>query len=133
VNIAEVISQLSDGTWPMLDNPGAGMREDMDRQSREIADEADTLAAPFRTPAGKACLELLLRKTLLRPLVPLPIGSSSAEQVALYAAQRQGQNGVVTMILQALAGGSTPVETEPAADAPLQSAARSKGSKRTKG
>lgn len=85
-----------------LDKAGAGFAEDMARQREQLLIEAATLAAPFRGEPGRRCLEALVAKTVLRPLVP-PLTGQTAEQIALYACQREGQNQIVAILMQAVA------------------------------
>jgi hypothetical protein len=97
----ELVQKLAAGGWGMFENLAQSTSEDFARQREELAAQAAVLAAPFKTPEGKRCLELLVEKTILRPLVP-PVEGTTLEQQALYANRREGQNGVVAIILNAL-------------------------------
>lgn len=97
----ELLQKIGSGGWGALENASKNIQQDFERQRAEIMAEAATLAAPFRTPEGKRCLELLIRKTIMRPLV-MPIEGMSLEQQALYSNRREGQNQVIAMICNAL-------------------------------
>lgn len=97
----ELMDKMFSGGWDSFENLSKNAGEDLERQNAEMLAEAATIAAPFRTPEGKRCLELLFRKTIARPLI-MPIEGMTLEQQALYASRREGQNGVVAIILNAL-------------------------------
>lgn len=69
----------------------------------EAQSEAAIVAACFATPAGHACLDWLVAKTLMRPPSDQEFAATSVEQYALLKARREGQNGVIYMILNAIA------------------------------
>lgn len=100
---SEITSRLgaSQG-WDRFEDMGRNAAEDFKRQREEMLAEAALIARPFKTPDGQALLDLLVKRTLFRPLAK-PIEGYTMEQQALYAAQREGQNQIVAMILQAIA------------------------------
>lgn len=88
--------------WDRIEAPAANFEKDRDAQHRAMLDDASVIAKPFQSDAGRACLKVLVERTLLRPLVSLPVEGQTAEAQAMYAAMRQGQNSVVTIIINAL-------------------------------
>ena len=97
----EILQKAASGGWGAFENLAKNAQQDFDKQRAEIMAEAATIAAPFRTPEGKRCLELLMLKTIMRPLA-MPIEGMSLEQQALYSNRREGQNQVIAMICNAL-------------------------------
>lgn len=67
-----------------------------------LAAEAKIYADTFETDAGKRCLELLIRKTLLRTDNAEEQAATTAERVALLAERRAGQADIVHDIMAAL-------------------------------
>lgn len=94
--------KMATGGWPALENAATNAKADMERQRATMQARAAELAAPFLSPAGKLALEILIKATLLRPLVK-PAEGYSLEQQAMYAMRREGQNEIVQTILNAVA------------------------------
>ena len=105
---------MTDWTQDMLEQafntPGWGAFEDLTKKAAgdqaRLMDaaqvEAITVAAALETPEGKRFLAWLTEKTLLRPPAEQELAPRSAELYAIAKARREGQNGVVFMILHAL-------------------------------
>jgi hypothetical protein len=106
MDMAALAGLMGKNGWDLFDPEAKkGMAEDLARQKAQFEADAATIAAPFRTDAGKAALEALIKRTTVRPLVP-PIVEGQAismETYALYAARREGQNQVIAMICNAIA------------------------------
>ena len=87
--------------WGGLDRDPKSIEDDRRRQASELRAAAEVLAAPFRTPVGRRCLDELVARTLTRPMLMLPVEGASMEAQALYCAFRQGQNQIVTILIEA--------------------------------
>lgn len=106
MNPDAMLELLGKQGWDLFDPKAQqSMQSDMRRQADQLLAEAATLAAPFANDAGRRCLDMLVQRTLLRPLVPVHGGAEpmTAEAYGLYAARREGQNQIVAMILNAIA------------------------------
>jgi hypothetical protein len=99
-----LIRAAARGGWGALDAASASpdVASDNAQQRQRLLADADRISAPFRTSEGEAALSRLVELTLMRPLVVLPVHGATAEQQALYAAYRQGQNSIVGIIINAL-------------------------------
>jgi hypothetical protein len=99
---AAILSQLTGGGWDSLNNMGASAEADLRRMSEDAEREARIVLECFGTEAGKACLEWLIKKTILRGPNADQQGASNAEHYAIASAKREGQNQIIFLILQAL-------------------------------
>ncbi len=98
----ELLRNLGQDGWD-------GLRADPDRFQRDMAqlltearDEAAPIAAVFAGPEGTKALAWLVKKTLLRPPTEQEQTAKTCEEYAILKARREGQNGVIWMILQAI-------------------------------
>lgn len=96
------MEQLSAGGWDALQNFGGNAKTEAYRLREEAEREARIVIECFGTPAGHACLEWLIKKTILRGPNPEQIGATTAEHYAIASAKREGQNATVFTILHAL-------------------------------
>lgn len=105
--IGEIFRRLETGGWGDLENLGeqiAGINKAQSQQQREeAAREAAIVKAALDTDAGRALLDLLVRKTLFRPSSEEERAALTAEAYAILKARREGQNSIVFMLLQMLA------------------------------
>ena len=97
-----IFDQLGAGGWPSIEVDQDKLQQDMQKMIAEQREEAIPVAATFSTPAGQKTLLWLMEKTLLKPPGPDEYNAKSAEEYALRKARRDGQNGVVFVILHAL-------------------------------
>lgn len=113
MNALEMIERLGKPGWGKFDNVGEAFAEQQKRVRDTMREEAHVVAAPFETPAGKLCLELMVKQLFFATEL-LPIGGNvGIEQQAVHQAYRQGQRDVVAMILNAIAisrGGETEIK-----------------------
>lgn len=88
--------------WDALENLQAKAAGDQALLLLQARGEASIVSEALSTPAGRLFLNWLIRKTLLRP--PTEEEQVSATEFAYVRAKarRDGQNGVVWMILHAL-------------------------------
>ncbi len=95
---------LLKGGWDGLNSSGAG-EPLVTEQSEAAAELKWSYQKLFSSAAGQAVLEDLVNMTLRRAPV-LPAGQvQSIEQQALYATERNGQNGIVVHILSMIVAG----------------------------
>lgn len=98
-----VMAELSKDGWAGLQPVDQKANDEVLKRQRDLMlEEAAVLAAPFETPAGQRALHELMRRTILRPPTLEAQASKSVEEYALLAKQREGQDQVVWMILQAM-------------------------------
>jgi hypothetical protein len=100
--IAGIMNRLKTEGWGAFENMGQNAAETASRMRDEAEREARIVQACFETEAGQACLEWLIKKTILRGPNQAEIGATTAEHFSLASAKRLGQNLTVFMILQAL-------------------------------
>jgi len=97
-----LFDQLATDGWNGIDVDPARFNADMEAMALEALNEALPVAELFATPAGQQVLLWLMQKTILRPPSDEERCAKSAEEFAILKARRDGQNGVIFMILQAL-------------------------------
>lgn len=101
------LMKVASAGWDGLDNAEESMRRLYERQGAEEDEqrrrEAAIVRAALDTPAGAELMAWLMKKTLLRPPSELELSARSAETYAIAKARREGQNGIVFMLLAALA------------------------------
>lgn len=93
-----------------MKTPGWGAFEDLTKKAAgdqaRLMDAAKAEAAmvhsALSTQQGQKFLQWLVEKTLMRPPADQELSAATAEQYAIAKARREGQNGVVFMILHAL-------------------------------
>jgi hypothetical protein len=100
--IAGIMNRLKTEGWAAFENMGQDAAETAARMRDEAEREARIVQACFGTEAGQACLEWLIKKTILRGPNQEEIGATTAEHFALASARHLGQDLTVWMILQAL-------------------------------
>ena len=88
--------------WGAFENLSGKAAGDHKRLMDEATEEAAVVQAALSGPEGQRFLAWLMRKTLLRPPGDQELGAATAEAYAIAKARREGQNGLVFMILQAL-------------------------------
>ena len=96
------LEQMSSEGWAGIDASPDQHRADMQRVVNQAINEALPVADLFNTPQGQLVLRWLMAKTILRPPSPEENAATTAEEYALLKARREGQNGVIFMILHAL-------------------------------
>lgn len=101
--IFDMLSKIAGGGWADLDSMSASLEQQhraVSSEEKRIADEqAAIVQAALSTDSGKALLDLLIRKTILRPPGDLELGAVTAEAYAIAKAKREGQNNVIFMLL----------------------------------
>lgn len=90
------------GGWDALDIDRQSLSLDAQKMIAAAVEEAVPVAKLFASEDGQRVLHWLMRKTLLRPPSVEQRMAQSPEAYALAAARREGQNGVIFMILHAL-------------------------------
>lgn len=102
-----VAGQMLDGDMADLEGliaRGRRANEQASEHERQaLLRESLTIADCFETPAGKACLALLVRKTLFRPQTLEEADCATAERFSILQARREGAAAVIFDILAALA------------------------------
>jgi hypothetical protein len=104
------MSSMQEMIEQVLKSPGWGAFEDLSAKSAgdtarlmdAAKQEAGLVAAALATPEGEKFLSWLIGKTLMRPPAEGELGAATAEAYAIAKARREGQNGLVFMILHAL-------------------------------
>lgn len=113
-DVEKMLRGILDSGWDGIEQAGkagqAAFKDEQERRERQAAAEAAIMARAFETGDGRAALELLIRKTLLRSPAQEEREATTVERYALLKAQRAGQNDIVFMILNMLrrAGGEAP-------------------------
>lgn len=79
------------------------MRQQMAADREEEQRQAAIIRACFSTPDGRACLKLLIAKTIARPLTDMELSPPSLDAFALLKARRDGASQLIHMIHAALA------------------------------
>ncbi len=94
------------GGWEGIENAGKTAALANQEESRKLREEARRQAAiiakAFSGKAGRAALQLLVDKTLLRSQSLEERNAKTADQCAILASRREGQRDVVFMILDML-------------------------------
>ena len=105
--IGDLFRMLETGGWGDLENLGPQIarvnKAQTEKQREEALREAAIVKAALDTDAGRALLELLVRKTLFRPSSEEERAALTAEAYAICKPRREGQNAIVFMLLQMLA------------------------------
>jgi len=110
-----LLSKIAMSGWDGLDNAEALMRAAGEREGRQDAEKraADVavVRAALDTEAGHALMAWLMKKTVLRPPSDIEFqAAKTAEAYAIAKARREGQNGIVFMLLEALS--EQPIDKE---------------------
>jgi hypothetical protein len=100
--LTDVMSRFSAQGWDGLEIDPEALPRQMRQMRQEAAAEASPVAALFSTPEGLRVLDWLVAKTLLRSPSDAELHATSLEAYALAKARREGQNGVVLMIIEAI-------------------------------
>lgn len=96
-----IMRSMATGGWDALNNLGGEVSQAAGAELDEAKRQSELVRKFFATEAGGQFLEWLIGKTLLRPPGPAE-EAVTAEAYAIAKARREGQNGIVFMILQAL-------------------------------
>ena len=96
------LDQLSSVGWGGLEFDDNQFSADMQKLMEEAVLEAQPIGQLFSTPEGEKVLQWLVQKTIMRPPLPEEVAAKTLEEYALLKARRDGQNGVVFMILHAI-------------------------------
>jgi hypothetical protein len=102
--VQSMMDRMTTGGWDVFDTDLiAGLNRDaqLKRQAEAMAEAAPVLAT-FATPDGQLTLEWLVNRTLLRPPSDRERAAKTNDEYTIAAAERQGQNDIVRMILQAM-------------------------------
>jgi hypothetical protein len=97
-----IIDQLATGGWDALNNFGAGMQEQLAKQSEEAQREARIVIDALDNEAGRRFVDWLKSKTIERRPSAEEKTALSIDQFAIANAWRGGQNSVAWMILDVL-------------------------------
>lgn len=95
--------------WDRLKPQPASVSADVRAQHDELAARRDEFHRVFSAPEGQRALTLLIQMVIMRPLIPAWVLNQTAEQHALYAAYREGQNSVVELINSMAGQPTTPL------------------------
>lgn len=97
-------AQMAMDGWDGIatDDHGGALQADMQKVMNEALREAIPIADVLETPEGQHMLRWLISKTLTRPVSELEANAKTIEEYALLKARREGQNGVVMMLMQTL-------------------------------
>jgi len=98
----QIYETIRSGSWMDTDHliaQAGKQHEDIQHKMRE---EAAVVQAALATPDGARFIDWLAKNTLLRPPTDQELNPGNAESYAIAKARREGQNGVLFMILQAL-------------------------------
>lgn len=88
--------------WGGLENIGVKAEAERQRIMIDARAEASIVTDVMKTPEGKRLLEWLVKRTLLRPPSDIEQQAGDIHAYALAKARREGQNGVVFMLLSAI-------------------------------
>lgn len=105
-SIEDFVKLLKNGGWEMFEDSGDTPAQKATSLSRAwgtlTAEDQKTIQTAWAefaaSPGGRMALQALIDRTLNRPVFITHLGLS-AEQVAIAGAAREGQNQVVTIIL----------------------------------
>lgn len=104
--LAKLLEEMGTDGWDAIENAGAFSKQLNERQALEDDEqrrqEATIVHAALATPAGRQFLTWLVRKTFFRPPAFAETSATTAEAYAIAKARREGQNGVVFMLLDAM-------------------------------
>lgn len=101
--LREMLGGLAREGWGGMEPDPKALQRDIENMRARALAEAVPVARLFATPEGQQVLFWLVRVTLLRPPEPEEQAAfKSADEYALRKARREGQNGIVFMILQAM-------------------------------
>lgn len=110
--LQKLLRGVLDNGWDGIENAGQKAadfgRVDRLRRQEEAEREARIVRQALATPAGQALLELLLGKTILRGPSEEELTAKTAEAYAIVKARREGQAGVVFMLLNMLRSPEAP-------------------------
>lgn len=114
--LSEILGVMEGGGWGDLEKIGSSLDAVTRQAGAEAREEerrqAAIAAAALDTPAGRVLLDLLLRKTILRPPSDEENAArGSAQAYAILKAERTGQNKLMFTILSMLAAHRGQAET----------------------
>jgi hypothetical protein len=98
--------------WEKFRPRPVSVSEDLKRQNEEWQGHLDRAQRYLNTPDGQHLLGVLIKLTIMRPLLQPWDLNQTPEQHGLYAAYREGQNAVVEM-MRRMAGEKTAPPAEP--------------------
>jgi len=98
----QIFETLRTGDWMDTDHLIAQAGKQREQAQHKMREEAAVVQAALATPEGARFIDWLAKNTLLRPPTDQELNPANAESYAIAKARREGQNGVLFMILQAL-------------------------------
>lgn len=98
--------------WDRFKPQPQTVSSDLQHQHDEIVARQDDFRRVFQSPEGQRAIVLLIQMVMMRPLLQPWELNQTAEQHAVYAAFREGQNSVVELINR-MAGQPTTPMAEP--------------------
>ncbi|CAN1721988.1 protein of unknown function [Hyphomicrobium sp. 1Nfss2.1] len=105
-NLDDLMQNALGGGWDGIENAGKTAALVNKEETRKLREEerrqAAIIAKVFSGKAGRAALQLLVDKTLLRSASLEERNAKTAEHRAMLAERREGQRDVVFMILDML-------------------------------
>lgn len=111
--LESTIQRMAAEGWSKFERLPEATRAQLEERNRVKREQASDVARIFVSPEGQRVISMLVRQVLLAPFV-LPVGGQwTAEQQAIHAAFRDGQNSVVIMLLNAIetaAGGDPAIK-----------------------
>ena len=107
----DVLGRISRDGWDGLRFDDDVLARQMQKLREEARAEAAPIAAVLDSDGGRALIDWLVKKTLLRPPSDEEQVASTVEQLGIQKARRDGQNSVVWMLLQVMqaARGEQPI------------------------
>lgn len=98
----QMMQALRSGSWMDTEKLAENAGQQLEKTQQQMRREAAIVKAALDNPQGEKFVQWLMSKTLLRAPSPEEQAAQSAESYAIAKARREGQNGVLFMILQAL-------------------------------
>ena len=105
----QVIGLARTQGWDRFKPQPKTVTADLQQQHDEVAARQDEFRRVFQSPEGQRALTLLIQMIIMRPLLQPWELNQTAEQHALYAAFREGQNSVVELINRMAGQPTTPM------------------------
>lgn len=101
--IGDMMKNLAGNGWEDLEfskeDIARAARAQSETENKELDRQAEIVARALETEGGRALLDLLLRVTVMRPPTDEERAARTAEEFAIQAALRRGQNSMVFWLL----------------------------------
>lgn len=103
--LARQLSEMmgsSDEGWPGIEHAGQAKQKLEQSHRAAFMREAHIFRDTFSTPAGRECLEILKRRTILRRIFPANVLGNAWDALAPIALARDTENEFVWSIIEAI-------------------------------